>query len=382
MGGAHVSRLPGHKPRIKQGGAADSSLAAVLTSSDSVAPRGHHAVFYATQAHNGCEPGILFFEASVAKCDMEPVLLNSGTLHLPQVHQFLPPDDQVLVVDQFLKFVNSRYFESMNDGSSIANESNKTGPSRLLAHELVGKPLKLSPCEVPNHCHAPDRRTLYLFTTVQIYINIYVGVDKAIDRDDKVSEAEIGTVYGEEAILESTTPELRQAGILAHPAQPSFSTFIERPRYTYDEVSTICFHYEKAFDSVETNAILSALVDQSVDASYVRTLANCYDRCTTKIQLFYPLTIPIGKEVRQGDTIPKLFTAALQWIMKSLSWEESGIRVDGRFLSNLRFADYIVLFSRSANEAEAMLKGLDEAGNRALELSIFEKVGKSNFSKE
>ncbi|KAK6755599.1 hypothetical protein RB195_014147 [Necator americanus] len=124
--------------------------------------------------------------------------------------------------------------------------------------------------------------------------------------------------------------------------------------------------YEKAFDSVETNAILSALVDQGVDASYVRTLANCYERCTTRIQLFHrPLTIPIGKAVRQGDTIsPKLFTAALQWIMKSLSWEERGIRVDGRFLSNLRFADDIVLFSSSTNEAETMLNELNEAGKR------------------
>ncbi|KAK6749651.1 hypothetical protein RB195_001952 [Necator americanus] len=124
--------------------------------------------------------------------------------------------------------------------------------------------------------------------------------------------------------------------------------------------------YEKAFDSVETNAILSALVDQGVDASYVRTLANCYERCTTKIQLFHrPLTIPIEKGVRQGDTIsPKLFTAALQWIMKSLSWEERGIRVDGRFLSNLRFADDIVLFSSSTNEAETMLNELNEAGKR------------------
>ncbi|KAK6755348.1 hypothetical protein RB195_013992 [Necator americanus] len=124
--------------------------------------------------------------------------------------------------------------------------------------------------------------------------------------------------------------------------------------------------YEKAFDSVETNAILSALVDQGVDASYVRTLANCYDRCTTKIQLFHrPLTIPIGKGVRQGDTIsPKLFTAALQWIMKSLSWEERGIRVGGRFLSNLRFADDIVLFSSSTNEAETMLNELNEEGKR------------------
>ncbi|KAK6729601.1 hypothetical protein RB195_006570 [Necator americanus] len=124
--------------------------------------------------------------------------------------------------------------------------------------------------------------------------------------------------------------------------------------------------YEKAFDSVETNAMLSALVDQDVDASYVRTLANCYERYTTRIQLFHrPLTIPIGKGVRQGDTIsPKLFTAALQWIMKSLSWEERGIRVDGRFLSNLRFTDDIVLFSSSTNEAETMLNELNEAGKR------------------
>ncbi|KAK6736837.1 hypothetical protein RB195_019497 [Necator americanus] len=79
--------------------------------------------------------------------------------------------------------------------------------------------------------------------------------------------------------------------------------------------------YEKAFDSVETNAILSPLVDEGVDASYEKTLANCYERCTTRIQLVHrPLTIPIGKGVRRGDTIsPKLFTAALQWMMKSLS---------------------------------------------------------------
>ncbi|KAK6735290.1 hypothetical protein RB195_018466 [Necator americanus] len=34
--------------------------------------------------------------------------------------------------------------------------------------------------------------------------------------------------------------------------------------------------YEKAFDSVETNAVLSVLVDEGMDAPYVRTLANCY----------------------------------------------------------------------------------------------------------
>ena len=88
--------------------------------------------------------------------------------------------------------------------------------------------------------------------------------------------------------------------------------------------------YEKAFDSIETNAILSALVDQGVDGSYVRTLADCYKNCSTTVQLFHrPLSIPIGKGVRQGDRMsPKLFTAALQWIMKSLERDERGIRVD------------------------------------------------------
>ncbi|KAE9413390.1 hypothetical protein Angca_001988, partial [Angiostrongylus cantonensis] len=78
--------------------------------------------------------------------------------------------------------------------------------------------------------------------------------------------------------------------------------------------------YEKAFDSVETNAILSAVVDQGVGPSYIRTLSDCFRNCTTKIQLFHrPLTIPIGKGLRQGDTIsPKLFSITLQCMMKSL----------------------------------------------------------------
>ncbi|KAK6741652.1 hypothetical protein RB195_009493 [Necator americanus] len=50
--------------------------------------------------------------------------------------------------------------------------------------------------------------------------------------------------------------------------------------------------------------------------------------------------------------------------MKSLSWEERGIRVHGRFPSNLGLADDIVLFSSSTNEAETMLNELNEAGKR------------------
>ncbi|KAK6730067.1 hypothetical protein RB195_006867 [Necator americanus] len=92
------------------------------------------------------------------------------------------------------------------------------------------------------------------------------------------------------------------------------------------------------------------MVYKGVDTSYEKTLANCYDRCTTTIQLFqFHLTIPHEKEKRQDDTIsPKLFISASRWILKSLLWEERDIRVDRRFFSNLRLADDIVLFSEKA----------------------------------
>ena len=50
--------------------------------------------------------------------------------------------------------------------------------------------------------------------------------------------------------------------------------------------------------------------------------------------------IRIKRGVRQGDTIsPKLFPATLESIFRRLNWENKGVKIDGEFLSNLRFAD-------------------------------------------
>uniref|UniRef100_A0A914UKY5 Reverse transcriptase domain-containing protein n=1 Tax=Plectus sambesii TaxID=2011161 RepID=A0A914UKY5_9BILA len=72
--------------------------------------------------------------------------------------------------------------------------------------------------------------------------------------------------------------------------------------------------YEKAFDSLEFNAVLQALHQQGFDNDYIALLQELNNDCTTDITLFYkPLRIPIGQDVRQGDTIsPKLFTACLE----------------------------------------------------------------------
>ncbi|XGW22052.1 hypothetical protein V3C99_004762 [Haemonchus contortus] len=67
--------------------------------------------------------------------------------------------------------------------------------------------------------------------------------------------------------------------------------------------------YKKAFDSVETNAILNAMSRYGINSCYVDLLEELNRCCTTEIKHFNdPCQIKICKGVRQGDTIsPRLF---------------------------------------------------------------------------
>ncbi|XP_061723667.1 uncharacterized protein LOC133529882 [Cydia pomonella] len=82
-----------------------------------------------------------------------------------------------------------------------------------------------------------------------------------------------------------------------------------------------------------------------------------------KLQYSGP-SFPIQRGVKQGDPLsPKLFTSTLEEVFKGLavSWVAKGIDVGGRKLSNLRFADEIVLFAPSAAELKQMLQDLSNA---------------------
>ena len=50
--------------------------------------------------------------------------------------------------------------------------------------------------------------------------------------------------------------------------------------------------------------------------------------------------IRIKRGVRQRDTISsKLSTATLESKFRRLNWENKGVKIDGEFLTNVRFAD-------------------------------------------
>lgn len=55
--------------------------------------------------------------------------------------------------------------------------------------------------------------------------------------------------------------------------------------------------------------------------------------------------------VRQKDTIfPKLFTLALEEFFKTLNWKKKGIKVDGKILNHLSFADDFVILASTSEE--------------------------------
>lgn len=126
--------------------------------------------------------------------------------------------------------------------------------------------------------------------------------------------------------------------------------------------------YEKAFDSVETWAVLNAMNEARIDTRYSNLIKHIYENATLQVAIDEDTStdkIKIEKGVRQGDTIsPKLFTLALESAFKNLAWENKGINVDGTRLNHLRFADDIVVISNDINQLKDMLEELQETSKQ------------------
>ncbi|KAK6737651.1 hypothetical protein RB195_020018 [Necator americanus] len=130
---------------------------------------------------------------------------------------------------------------------------------------------------------------------------------------------------------------------------------------------------KKAFDSVENEAVVEALDNQGIPTQYIKVLRELYSNFTTGISPFYKnIIIDVKRGVRQGDTIsPKIFTATLENAMRKLEWDDMGVKVDGRQLHHLRFADDIVLITPSISQAERLLTEFDETcGCIGLQLNL------------
>ena len=143
----------------------------------------------------------------------------------------------------------------------------------------------------------------------------------------------------------------------------SINIIIEKAKEYKFDIYLAFIDFEKAFDSVHQEYIFQALKSQGVDPTYTKLIKNIYKGSQARIVLEEPgQFFPVKRGVRQGDPLsPALFNCALEEMFRNLNWDNKGLRVNGRNLNNLRFADDIVLIATSLDDMITMIKDLSKA---------------------
>ena len=122
---------------------------------------------------------------------------------------------------------------------------------------------------------------------------------------------------------------------------------------------------------MQTQAVLTTFQEQGIEV-YIELLKETYTNSSMTVHLHKESNkINIRRGVRQRDiTSPNLYTAALESIFRRLTWKTRGLKIDGEYLSHLRFADDIFVYSNSPYELQKMLQELlDESENQGLKMN-------------
>lgn len=129
----------------------------------------------------------------------------------------------------------------------------------------------------------------------------------------------------------------------------------------------LCFvDFEKAFDTVRHEDMINMLKDIGLDGKDIRVLKNLYwdQKAAVKIGNGKTNWIEIRRGVRQGCVLsPALFSLYGQKCMEEIE-ELEGIRVGGRNINNIRYADDTVLIADSEVKLQRIIDGLSTACRR------------------
>ena len=122
-----------------------------------------------------------------------------------------------------------------------------------------------------------------------------------------------------------------------------------------------CFiDYAKAFDCVDHNKLWKILQEVEIPDHVTCLLSNLYAGQETTVRTGRGTSdwFQTGKGVSQGCILsPCLFNFYAEYIMRNAGLEEAqaGIKIAGRNISNLRYADDTTLMTESEEELKSFL---------------------------
>ena len=115
----------------------------------------------------------------------------------------------------------------------------------------------------------------------------------------------------------------------------------------------------EAFDSVENEAVLCALIQQGVDPEYVALIATLYQSQLASVNEGREFLV--GRGVMQGDVLSSILfkcvvDVAFQRLKASLLYHSLYLGDHIERFTNLRYADDILLLSNSLQEVANMFE--------------------------
>ena len=137
-----------------------------------------------------------------------------------------------------------------------------------------------------------------------------------------------------------------------------------------------CFiEYDKAFDCVDHSKLWKILKEMGIPDHLTCLLRNLYAGQEATVRTGHGTDwFQIGKGVCQGYILsPCLFNLCAEYIMRNAGLEETqaGIKIAGRNINNLRYADDTALMAESKEDLKSLLMKVKEES---------EKVGKAQHS--
>ena len=161
-------------------------------------------------------------------------------------------------------------------------------------------------------------------------------------------------------------PELPdvQAGFRTHRATrdqiANISWIIEKPRELQKNIYFCFIDYAKAFDCVDHNKLWKILKEIGVPDHLTCLLRNLYAGQEATVRTGHGKTdwFQIGTGVCQGCILsPCLFNLYAEYNMRNAGLDEvqAGIKIVGRNIDNLRYADDTTLMAESEEELKSLL---------------------------
>ena len=146
--------------------------------------------------------------------------------------------------------------------------------------------------------------------------------------------------------------------------------------YTYICSLFFCFiDYAKAFGCMDHNKLWKILQEMGIPDHLTCLLRNLYSVQEATVRTGHGTTdwFQIGKGVRQGYILsPCLFNLYAEYIMRNTGLKESqaGIKIAGRNINNIRYADDSTLMAEREELKSLLMKVKEESGKVGLKLTI------------